>query len=382
MLSFSVVTNILFFSSVAIVVLKVIFRNDNVILRLDVRFVLLCLLLVVFRLSIPVESPLVSRIPVFKLYPEAYRFMREPLFEWIGVGISRIEILTAGWIVGALVWIVKRGRVYYLTARQIRSYRLLRNPEFDMTVEKINGEWGKGTKFRLVTAKSETVPCVFGVFRPYIVVPDRNYSSKEIYYILKHEMLHFYRGDMAIRILCEILKSVYWWNPLIYVLANLVVDMQEINVDFEIIRKLPDLEQLDYSDCLVSAIRADGYRKRNPYMAGLKKGSPSVTHKRIGLMLKSLNMSGRKTVASIMLSVLVICLITLCPSVFIFEPYSIPEADIEGSAGIEDGGICYLKNSDGTYSVYINGQYFTTVTKVFDKEIQIYDNITEVKGND
>ena len=85
-----------------------------------------------------------------------------------------------------------------------------------------------------MTAKSETVPCVFGVFRPYIVVPDRNYSSKEIYYILKHEMLHFYRGDMAIRILCEILKSVYWWNPLIYVLANLVVDMQEINVDLKL----------------------------------------------------------------------------------------------------------------------------------------------------
>ncbi len=382
MLSFSVVTNILFFSSVAIVVLKVIFRNDNVILRLDVRFVLLCLLLVVFRLSIPAESPLVSRIPVFKLYPEAYRFMREPLFEWIGVGISRIEILTAGWIVGALVWIVKRGRVYYLTARQIRSYRLLRNPEFDRTVEKINGEWGKGTKFRLVTAKSETVPCVFGVFRPYIVVPDRNYSSKEIYYILKHEMLHFYRGDMAIRILCEILKSVYWWNPLIYVLANLVVDMQEINVDFEIIRKLPDLEQLDYSDCLVSAIRADGYRKRNPYMAGLKKGSPSVTHKRIGLMLKSLNMSGRKTVASIMLSVLVICLITLCPSVFIFEPYSIVKEDSEGTIGVREGDIYYVRNSDGTYDVYIDDQYYKTILERFDKKIRVYNSLMEVKRND
>lgn len=382
MLSFSVVTNILFFSSVAIVVLKVIFRNDNVILRLDVRFVLLCLLLVVFRLSIPVESPLVSRIPVFKLYPEAYRFMREPLFEWIGVGISRIEILTAGWIVGALVWIVKRGRVYYLTARQIRSYRLLRNPEFDGTVEKINGEWGKDTKFRLVTAKSETVPCVFGVFRPYIVVPNRNYSSKEIYYILKHEMLHFYRGDMAIRILCEILKSVYWWNPLIYVLANLVVDMQEINVDFEIIRKLPDLEQLDYSDCLVSAIRADGYRKRNPYMAGLKKGSPSVTHKRIGLMLKSLNMSGRKTVASIMLSVLVICLITLCPSVFIFEPYSIVKEDSEGTIGVREGDIYYVRNSDGTYDVYIDDQYYKTILERFDKKIRVYNSLMEVKRND
>ncbi len=382
MLSFSVVTNILFFSSVAIVVLKVIFRNDNVILRLDVRFVLLCLLLIVLRLSIPVESPLVSRIPVFKLYPEAYRFMREPLFEWTGVGISRIGILATGWIAGALVWIVIRGRAYYLTARQIRSYKTLRNPEFDKSVEKINGEWGKGTKFRIVIAKYETVPCVFGVFRPYIIVPDRNYSQKEIYYILKHEMLHFYRGDMAIRVLCEILKAVYWWNLLIYILADLVVDMQEINVDFEIIRKLPDLEQLDYSDCLVSAIRADVYRKRNPYIAGLKKGSPSVTHRRIGLMLKSLNMSGRKTVASIMLSVLVLCLITLCPSVFIFEPYSIVEEDCEGTIGVREENIYYVKNGNGTYDVYIDDQYYKTILERFDKKIRVYNSLVEVEGND
>ncbi len=378
MLSFSVVTNILFFSSVAIIVLKIIFCNDRVVLRLDVRFVLICLMLVVLRLLVPVESPLVSRIPIFRIYPDAYRFLRKSLSGFGNIDISWIRILRVGWITGSTVCIIKHCVEYYLVARQIRTYKSLNNLEFSRVIEKINGEWEKNAKFKLVGSEYETVPCVFGVFKPYIVLPDKEYSQKEIYYILKHEMSHFYRGDMVARVLCEVLKAMYWWNPFIYMLSNLVVEMQEVNVDFGIIKGLPNMEQLEYSDCLIKVARRDICRGRNPYIAGFRRESPSAIHKRIGLMLKSLDMNGGKTVGSILLSVFVVCLITLCPSFFMFEPYSIPDMDIEGSAGIEDGGIYYLRNSDGTFSVYIDGQYFATVTKIFDKEIQIYDNPKEI----
>ena len=99
-------------------------------------------------------------------------------------------------------------------------------------------------------------------------------------------------------------------------------------------------------------------------------------------MLKSLNMSGRKTVASIMLSVLVLCLITLCPSVFIFEPYSIVEEDCEGTIGVREENIYYVKNGNGTYDVYIDDQYYKTILERFDKKIRVYNSLVEVEGND
>ena len=381
MVSFSVVTNILFFSSIAIVVLKIIFRNDNVVLRLDVRFLLACLLLIVLRLSVPVESPVVNRVPIFRIYPDVYRFLREPLCSMMS--ISKIEVLKMLWVAGAAVSALWRARNYYLTARRVRSYRTLKNPEYDRTVERINAEYGRKVRFHLVTSKGEAIPCVFGVFRPYIVVPERKYSQKEIYFILKHEMLHYFRGDMAVRALCEILKAVYWWNILIYILSDLVVDMQEINVDFGVVRKLPGIEQLEYSDCLISAARGeDGDRKKNIHTAGFRKGSPSTIHKRISLMLKSLDINGKKTVASLLLSVMIVCLITLCPSVFIFEPYSIVEEDKVGTVGVSEGNIYYVKNSNGTYDVYIDNQYYKTVLEIFDEKIKVYNSPMEVKGND
>ena len=64
MVTFSVVVNLLFFSSVAIVLLKYIFKDNKVILQLDTRFLMICMLVILCRMLIPVESPLTNNIAV------------------------------------------------------------------------------------------------------------------------------------------------------------------------------------------------------------------------------------------------------------------------------------------------------------------------------
>ncbi len=82
MISFPALINIIFFSSIAIIILKIMFRNDNVVIFLDVRFLMLCLLLIMLRMFIPVEFPIVNRIPVYKIYPDIYRFLENRYFNW------------------------------------------------------------------------------------------------------------------------------------------------------------------------------------------------------------------------------------------------------------------------------------------------------------
>lgn len=78
-----------------------------------------------------------------------------------------------------------------------------------------------------------------------------------------------------------------------------------------------------------------------------------------------------------MLSIVILCLINLCPSVFIFEPYSKVEADTEGTIGVREGNIYYIKNSDDTYDIYINNEYYKTVLEVFDEKVPVYYNLNE-----
>ena len=44
------------------------------------------------------------------------------------------------------------------------------------------------------------------------------FTEKELQYIFKHELQHFYHHDLWLNMLCEIIMCFYWWNPFAYFL--------------------------------------------------------------------------------------------------------------------------------------------------------------------
>lgn len=383
MIRFSELMNMVLLTGAAVVLLWLVCRNNRAILWLDVRLLMGCMLLMALRLFILVESPVSSSVAVLRVYPELCRRLREPRFHWLGGEANLMLLLKALWALGAAASGAYRAGMYCRTRRQIRRYRWVRRPEYAEAVRKVNRELGRKVKFRLVSSREVPTPCVFGVTRPYIAVPEMEFTREELYFILKHEMLHYYRGDMLVRVLCEALKAVYWWDVFAYMLARLVYEMQEVNVDFKVIEGLPAEEQLRYPDCLVKVSRKREVRRREDLWAiGFRKESPSEANKRISLMLGNQDMGGRKTTASLLLSAGLLCMVVLCPNMLTFEPYGIPDEHVEGSVGVTGGGICCLDNKDGTYDIYIDGQYYMTVMEIFDERVPVYDSLEEVTGND
>lgn len=59
---------------------------------------------------------------------------------------------------------------------------------------------------------SGTVPAVFGVFQPYLVVPDswRDWSDEQRTCILLHELAHDKRWDVATQMLGRLAVMLYW----------------------------------------------------------------------------------------------------------------------------------------------------------------------------
>lgn len=381
MIRFSEMVNMVILTGVAVILLEIIFRNNNAILWLDVRLLFGCMLAVALRLFILADSPIANNIPIFSVYPELCRFLRKPLIRLGSLSVNGILLLQILWIVGAIVSALYRICGYVVTRKRIKGYRRLRDPRFVRAVKQINEELGRKAKFRLMVSKELGTPFIFGVFRPYIGIPEIELKPEEIYLVLKHEILHYYRGDMIIKILCETLRAVYWWNPFVYLLGDLVSSMQEINVDFRVVRDLAEMEQLEYVDCLVKVARNRRMREREGrWEINFRKESPSEVHKRISLMLKNQEVNGKKTTASFLLSVGILCMIAIGPNILTFEPYAIPEKDAVGSVAGKEGVICYLDNKDGTYDIYVDGQYFKTTIEIFDEHIPVYNTLEEVMG--
>ncbi|MCI9531145.1 MAG: hypothetical protein HFH38_05260 [Lachnospiraceae bacterium] len=72
-------------------------------------------------------------------------------------------------------------------------------------------------------------PGIFGLIHPKILMPPTSYTKDELYYIFKHEMLHYYHRDMLVMLFCQGLCIAYWWNPCAFLLQRLIIRAMEIN---------------------------------------------------------------------------------------------------------------------------------------------------------
>ena len=380
MMSFSALVNITVFSGVAIVILKYIFKDNKAILGLDIRFMRICLLLILLRGLIPVESPLTHAIAVERIFPDVYMFLKEPIGSMGDETISLLGMLKVIWAVGSIIAVWRRAVSYIRLGRKLAGFSVITDEWILSVIQRIQKERKHPAVFRLVTTELADTPFVFGIWQPYIVVPQMKLTEKELELILRHETLHYYRGDLLIRFVCEGFKAIYWWNPFAYMLGNLIAQVQEINVDFGVMKQLSEAEQLDYSECLVKVAKM----REKPHMeirwsAAFQKEDSLSVRKRISLMLDHMDGSRKKTVASLLLSVAILFLIAVCPNVFIFQPYGISEEDAQGSFGIRDGGVFYIKNAEGTYDFYLGGEYVMTNEQIMDENIPIYESLEEAE---
>lgn len=378
MITFSAVVNIVLFSSLSILLLSFVFRDNKAVLRLDIRFLPVCMLLILFRLLIPIESPLTKDIPISHIYPDIYMFLKEPFYTAGIIQVSILWILKFVWFTGAGVQLLKVAQTYYGLMRTIGSYQRSTDERVFRIMEEIQEERRLKIAFRIVSTEHVKTPFVFGIIRPRIVIPVMDFSEEELYFILKHEMLHFYRGDLLVKLFSEILRAVYWWNPIVIVLEKLIDNMQEINVDFRIMKDLPDEKKLDYSECLVEVAKRRGAEEESRRWIAAFENS-STMHKRISLMLDNMDISKRKTVASVALSAVILSLVVLCPNILIFEPYAISEEDEEGTFDIKEDNYYYLKNSSGAFDLYLNGEYIATITELLNEDIEVYSSHEEAE---
>lgn len=381
MITFSALVNIVLFSSLSVILLSIVFKDNKVVLKLDIRFLLICMVIILFRLLIPVESPITNNIPVSNIYPDIYMFLKEPFYVIEGMELNILLLLKLIWLSGSVFFLAKIARSYLMLRKMIGSFHYLDNINVNDTLQKVQKEYSRKRtkKFRIVTGEFGNTPFVFGIFMPYIVIPSLSYNDDELYFILKHEMIHYYRGDLIVKLFCEILRAVYWWNPFVDMLESLINDLLEINVDFRIMKDLPEERKLDYSECLVKMAKKRELSKiENRWILAFQKESPSAVRKRISLMLDNLEIDKKKTTKSVMLSTVILALVVFCPNVLIFEPYSIAEEDAEGTFDLSEENVFYIRNKDGSFSLYINNEYAGTVNELLGENMMIFDSLEEI----
>lgn len=364
-------------SSALFTVLTWMLLKVDVTLKTVGRYICFFLAIIVVRMLLPVEFGFTITLSSRHILTE----LKDMLLSGVSFGtydITAGEVLRFIWIAGAVGAVLIRIVQHRCFVRMLERCTGYFRHDIRTIIGRINKDYGKDKHFQVLLVPQMRTPAIYGLAQPKILMPHNDYTEKELNFILGHEMMHYYHRDMLVKMLCEILCIVYWWNPIVHLLRKIIARVIEINVDCRLTAGFSNEEKIEYLECIVKSMK-EGAQPKSAMMIMFASQRGSAMKQRFQCIWDNHWLDkGRKGFFIALAS----CLLLLVSVSFIVEAdYDI---DIPGTFEYPDSEASYLIESDRGYEVYIEGEWMGWVKEIADPltELKIYKDKEDITNEE
>jgi TonB family protein len=197
-------------------------------------------------------------------------------------------IWLVGFSISLLVLLAGLGHLKWLStgARQIDGGR------WGRLAKEISAAFGLRHPVTLLQSDHATLLVTWGLWRPKVILPAaaRDWSDDRVRVVLRHELAHILRGDWAVFMAAEVLRAVYWFNPLVWIACRRVRQESEHACDDVVLNA--GIEGSEYATHLLDLARSLHANRRTlfsglPGPAAPAMARPSSLEGRIRTMLNA-----------------------------------------------------------------------------------------------
>lgn len=103
----------------------------------------------------------------------------------------------------------------------------------------------------LVVTPAADCPMLAGFVKPTLYLPDEALSEQEAMFIFRHELTHYKRGDLWLKLLLTAAKTVHWFNPLVYLMARFAQEDIELACDDAVVRGMDGAQRRAYGETIL-----------------------------------------------------------------------------------------------------------------------------------
>lgn len=148
----------------------------------------------------------------------------------------------------------------------------------------VAGSAGIRRPVRLLCAATPDSPATWGVLQPRVVLPAEalRWNEARLRVVLRHELAHVRRQDWLVQICAEAVRTVYWFNPLMWIACSRLRRESEQACDNEVLDM--GISSHDYAAELLELVRASR-RARAGCRPVAPVAAPSTLERRIAAML-------------------------------------------------------------------------------------------------
>ena len=172
-----------------------------------------------------------------------------------GIALSRAKDLIGSgeiwlwlWAAGALATLLWYIVGYRRFGRALRRTLCRAEPLERLLFRQMGGP----KRLRLCRSAAVGTPMLLGLWRPVLVLPERDYSEEMLKNIFRHELTHYRRGDLVFKWFAVLVSALHWFNPLVHMARRQLDRACEMSCDERLLRKMDTAGKRSYGETLLS----------------------------------------------------------------------------------------------------------------------------------
>ena len=169
-----------------------------------------------------------------------------------GLGVSQWLVIL--WAVGAAAFLVRRVWMRGLLAARVRTSARAPDPETQREFRQLCQEMHIRRPVRLLEMEDITSPALTIGPRPTVLLPSfltEKGRARERRFALLHELTHLKRGDDLILLWYGVLRCLWWFHPVVYLMEKPFRMDMESACDARAVRGMSRQEKLAYAALLL-----------------------------------------------------------------------------------------------------------------------------------
>lgn len=176
---------------------------------------------------------------------------RPPIME-----LDFAKVLAGIWLTGAILYAVWQisGRIHF--ERKIKRWKDSKpNINIIDIAEHTAQQMGIKHLPDISQCAGITSPMLVGVIHPTLLLPPyASYNYKHWQFVMCHELMHYKRHDLAVKVLFVLAKCVHWFNPLVWIMCREGNRSMELACDSAVVKGNDSNFRKAYSNALLDTL--------------------------------------------------------------------------------------------------------------------------------
>jgi len=180
------------------------------------------------------------------------------------------------WATGATLFLLRAAFLEGAFRRRLRDARRLDDPRLRGVIEAASRAMGLKRTPAIYATGAVSSPAVVGALRPRLLLPRHlvpDLDATELRQLILHELAHVRNGDLALNGLLVLVRSIYWFHPLVHLALHRLRADQESARDFDALCADSEAGPIAYAKTLVKLLEhLPSQRDPSPVVSFLRPG--------------------------------------------------------------------------------------------------------------